>query len=228
MKNVQEIFNSPAIRTIERELRNLLCEYDEHCYLGNSASEMEAIRRLLDIRKQLLDKQFVMDAHYKQLLADFNKALTEQLLKMRLDVISTYNAVRQVAPEHDMEAVGKCFLAYRYSPLHPNQSRLGKTIWEILGGTITAFVPLYEDGVISCGWRYGGGEPETENQMLYLSEQTDNWNEGLDRDMTADMHLIFPFHNLYEHTCFSIFDLLWVRDFNVEISVEYDYATYKE
>ena len=38
----------------------------------------------------------------------------------------------------------------------------------------------------------------------------------------------FQFHNLYEHTCFSIFDLLWVRDFNVEISVEYDYATYKE
>ena len=38
----------------------------------------------------------------------------------------------------------------------------------------------------------------------------------------------YPFHNLYEHTSFSIFDLLWVRDFNVEISVEYDYATYKE
>ena len=64
--------------------------------------------------------------------------------------------------------------------------------------------------------------------MLYLSEKTDNWNEGLNPELTSDMHLIYPFHNLYEHTCFSIFDLLWVRDFNVEISVEYDYATYKE
>lgn len=226
--NVQDIFDSPAIRTIERELSNLLWEYNKHCCLENGNGEKEAIRRLLDVRKQLLDKKFVMDAPYKLLLSDFNKALTEQLLKMRLAVITAYHAVRQAVPDHDIEAVGKCFLAYRYSPLHPNQSRLGKTIWEILGGTITDFVPLYEDGVISCGWRYSGGEPESENQMLYLSEQTDNWNEGLDRDMTADMHLIFPFHNLYEHTLFSIFDLLWVRDFNVEISVEYDYATYKD
>ena len=64
--------------------------------------------------------------------------------------------------------------------------------------------------------------------MLYLSEKTDNWNEGLNPELTSGMHLIYSFHNLYEHTCFSIFDLLWVRDFNVEISVEYDYATYKE
>ena len=78
------------------------------------------------------------------------------------------------------------------------------------------------------GWTYRGGKLESENNMLYLSEKTDNWNEGLNPELTSDMHLIYPFHNLYEHTCFSIFDLLWVRDFNVEISVEYDYATYNE
>ena len=44
--------------------------------------------------------------------------------------------------------------------------------------------------------------------MLYLSEKTDNWNEGLNPELTSDMHLIYPFHNLYEHTCFSIFDLI--------------------
>lgn len=38
--------------------------------------------------------------------------------------------------------------------------------------------------------------------MLYLSEKTDNWNEGLNPKLTSDMHLIYPFHNLYEHTCF--------------------------
>ena len=43
--------------------------------------------------------------------------------------------------------------------------------------------------------------------MLYLSEKTDNWNEGLNPELTSDMHLIYPFHNLYEHACFSIFDL---------------------
>lgn len=64
--------------------------------------------------------------------------------------------------------------------------------------------------------------------MLYLSENTDNWNEGLDRKLTGDMHLIYPVHHLIDHTDFSIFDLLWVRDFNMEIIVESDYGTYPE
>lgn len=42
------------------------------------------------------------------------------------------------------------------------------------------------------------------------------------------MNLINAFHRLYDHTSFSIFDLLWVRDFAIEISTEYDYKTYDE
>ena len=41
------------------------------------------------------------------------------------------------------------------------------------------------------------------------------------------MHLTHAFHNLYEHMDFSIFDLLRVRDFNVELHAEIDYHTYK-
>ncbi len=153
-------------------------------------------------------------------------ALTEQLLQMRLAVISAYNALRQTESHYDITAIGKCFMAYQFSPIHPNQSKKEKEIWNILCGAYDDFVPLYQDGVMSGGWRYNGSELDSENYMLYLNEQTDNWNEGLDPEQTADMHLIYPFHNLYDHTCFSIFDLLWVRDFNVEISVEYDYDTY--
>ena len=45
--------------------------------------------------------------------------------------------------------------------------------------------------------------------------------------MTSDLHLIFAFHDLFQHLDFSIFDLLWVRDFNIEIHVEHEYQTYK-
>ena len=47
-----------------------------------------------------------------------------------------------------------------------------------------------------------------------------------DREMTKDMHLTRVFHNIYEHMEFSIFDLLWVRDFNIEVSVEVDSSSY--
>ena len=33
-------------------------------------------------------------------------------------------------------------------------------------------------------------EQESENQMLYLQEESDNWNEGLDMEITKDMYLI--------------------------------------
>ena len=167
-----------------------------------------------------------MDDHYKQLLGDFNKALTEQLLRMRLAVISAYNALRQTESHYEITAIGKCFMAYQFSPIHPNQSKKEKVIWNLLCGAYGKFVPFYEDGVMGSGWRCDGSGPVSENYMLYLNEQIDNWNDGLDPEQTADMHLIYPFHNLYDHTSFSIFDLLWVRDFNVEISVEYDYDTY--
>ena len=33
------------------------------------------------------------------------------------------------------------------------------------------------------------------------------------------------FHWLLEYTVFSIFDILWVRDFNIELCTEMDYGT---
>ena len=68
----------------------------------------------------------------------------------------------------------------------------------------------------------------SENEMLYLDKKWDNWNEGLDSEMTKDMHLVYPFHNLFCHMNFSIFDLLWVRDFNLEICAEVDSNTYED
>ena len=91
----QEIFRLPTIDFIEAKICNLYWQYEQHCYYCEA--EKEAIKQLLAVRKRLLDKEFVMDDNYKQLLCDFNKALSEQLLQMRLAVISAYNAVKQTA-----------------------------------------------------------------------------------------------------------------------------------
>ena len=49
---------------------------------------------------------------------------------------------------------------------------------------------------------------------------TDTDDSCMDREMTGDMHLCYAFHNLYDHCLFSIFDLLWVRDFFITVSSE--------
>ena len=47
-----------------------------------------------------------------------------------------------------------------------------------------------------------------------------NWNEGLDRELTKDLHLTSAFHNLYEHMEFAITDFIYVREFETEINIE--------
>ena len=58
------------------------------------------------------------------------------------------------------------------------------------------------------------------DEMLYLQEEPDNWNEGLDRELTKDMHLIHAFHNLFQHMLFAITDFIYVRNFRTEINIE--------
>lgn len=66
-----------------------------------------------------------------------------------------------------------------------------KKIWAILNGSIDDYVQFYSDGVLMGGYVYDSRkEQESENQMLYLQEESDNWNEGLDMEITKDMYLI--------------------------------------
>jgi len=102
----QEIFRLPSIDLIESDICKLYW-LNEKPWFRNENGKKEAIKHLLAVRKRLLDKEFIMDDHYKQLLGDFDKALTEQLLRMRLAVISAYNALRQTESHYDITAIGK-------------------------------------------------------------------------------------------------------------------------
>ena len=171
---------------------------------------------------------FVLDEQNKQLLAEFNEAMKQQLIEMRKRAIDLYNSVYTSDMGGSIEVEGKCFMGYEYSKIHPVQSMRAKKMWAVLNGSLDDYIFLYcEDGVNSFYINNHDPKIESENELLYLNEELDNWNEGLDREMTKDMHLTYAFHNLFSHLDFSIYDLLWVRDFNIEIHVEYDYHTYE-
>lgn len=228
-RKVQEIFNSTVIKDIEIEILSTQHEIEKR-HFNYDAGE-EVIKCLLGTRKSLLNKMFVMDEESKQLLSDFNEALKAQIIEMRRRAISLYasNVNSGLLPSFRLR--GKCFLGYNYSKIHPVQTMRAKKMWAVLNGSLTDYMPLYMDGVDYFELDYVAGREgniPSENQMLYLDEKIDNWNDELDKEMTKDMHLIHPFHNLYSHLDFSIFDLLWVRDFNIEINLEADYSTYPD
>ena len=223
---IQEIFNSTAVRSIEEQILSLYHETERNHW--HDDENKKAIRSLLEVRRRILNSMFVLDEKNKQLLAEFNEAMKQQLIEMRKRAIDLYNKVYQPDMDGRIEVEGKCFMGYEYSKIHPVQSMRAKKMWAVLNATLDDYIFLYsEDGVHKFFMSSYGPDIESENEFLYLNEELDNWNEGLDREMTEDMHLTYAFHNLFSHLDFSIFDLLWVRDFNIELHVEYDYHTYK-
>lgn len=222
----QEMFNTKAVKEIETEILDVYFENERHG--THNETEVYTIRRLLGIRKNILNDMFVFDNQYKQLLYDFNEALIEQLKEMRKRTIALYHVTKDICQGTSLEVEGKCLLGYGYSAIHPVQTIRAKKIWAVLNGCLDNFMPLYDiDGAGCFSIRSYDPHIESENEMLYGYSEWDNHNEGLDEEMTKDMHLVYDFHNLFSHMDFSIFDLLWVRDFNIELKVEYDYNTYK-
>ena len=182
-------------------------------------------------RKHLLNKMFVMDEDSKHHLSNFNEALKVQMIEMRKRAIALYTSFVNSGLFPSFILNGKCFMGYNYSKIHPVQTMRAKKMWAVLNGSLTDYMPLYMDGVHNFELDYVEGRENdipSEKQMLYLDENIDNWNDELDQEMTKDIHLIYPFHNLYSHMDFSIFDLLWVRDFNIELSLESNFSTYPE
>ncbi len=222
---VQEIFNSTAVRSVEEQILDLYHETErKHWY---NDENKKAIRCFLEVRKQILDSMFVLDEKNKKLLAEFNEVMKQQLIEMRKRAIGLYNKVYKPEMNGRIEVVGKCFMGYEYSKIHPVQSMRAKKMWAVLNGSLDDYIFLYhEDGVNRFEISSDDPKIESENELLYLNEELDNWNEGLDREMTKDMHLTYAFHNLFSHLDFSIYDLLWVRDFNIELHVRHSYHTY--
>jgi len=223
---VQEIFNSTPVQSIEEQILDLYHEIEGH--RSTNEENKKAIRSFLEVRKRILDSMFVMDEQNKKLLAEFNEAMKQQLIEMRKRAIDLYNDVYKPNMIGRIEVVGKCFMGYKYSEIHPVQSMRAKKMWAVLNGSLDDYIFLYhEDGVNRFEISSDDPKIESENEFLYLLKEAENWNAGLDRGFTSDMYLTYAFHNLFSHLDFSIFDLLWVRDFNIELHVEHCYHTYK-
>lgn len=92
---------------------------------------------------------------------------------MRKETIKAVQSVMNAGVTGEIQGVGKCYLGYRYSELHPVQTTRAKKVWAILNGTIDDYVHCYEDGVLEGGYMvHECLKPDSENQMLYLNEKT--------------------------------------------------------
>ena len=201
------------VDAIEREI--ILKYNDYHSY--NSDNDV-----LLSLRKDIINKQVL--ANQKELLPDiiaFNDALREALREMYDRAHCIWNKMINIIDEGDgeeMELTAKCYLDTDYPVLHPIQGEDRQDLWYALcDGDLN---PMYADGISVLTLTFPRDEDYTFDTFIGMDCPPPNWNEGLDYELTKDLHLISQFHNLFQHTLFAITDFIYVRKFKTEINIE--------
>lgn len=212
MRNLQDIFMNPEIDCLEKKIVFLQMRIEMR--YDNTNDNIALIKKTLSERKCLLDRNFKMDEGYKELLCEFNNSLGSHLIQMREELIKGYEAIRPYNINGEIEAIGKCFLDCPF----PNNEQE-----RLVTDALRHYNIHYESGVTgTLGWRYNPADKEksSENYLLYLGDDRDNWNDWfVNKEMTKDMNIIHAVHHLLDHTYFSIFDLLQIREFNIDITV---------
>ena len=201
------------VDAIEREI--ILKYNDYRSY--NSDNDV-----LLSLRKDIINKQVL--ANQKELLPDiiaFNDALRESLRDMYDRAHRIWDKMINIIDDGDgeeMELTAKCYLDSDYPVLHPIQADDRQDLWYALCDE--DLNPMYADGISVLTLTFPRDEGYTFDSFVGMDCPPPNWNEGLDPELTKDLHLISQFHNLFQHMLFAITDFIYVRQFRTEINIE--------
>ena len=207
------VFMDNNVDAIEREI--ILKYNDYRCY--NSDNDV-----LLSLRKGIINKQVL--ANQKELFPDiiaFNDALREALREMYDRAHRIWDKMINIIDEGDgeeMELTAKIYLDTDYPALHPIQGDDRQDLWYALCDD--DLNPIYADGISVLTLTFPRDENYTFDTFIGMDCPPPNWNEGLDPELTKDLHLISQFHNLFQHMLFAITDFIYVRKFRTEINVE--------
>ena len=202
--------NNYDIQAIEREI---ICNYED------STGDYSNLKCLLSLRKELINRRVL--AHQEEILPDiiaFNDAITQALREMYDKAQRIWNSIKDNKDfSEKTRLTAKCFLGYDYPELHPVQGEDRQELWYALCDS--GWNPLYENGVTLPVLTLPN-ESESFDSLIGMDCPPPNWNEGLDYELTKDLHLTSAFHNLFEHMEFTITDFIYVRKFETEIIIE--------
>jgi hypothetical protein len=163
-----------------------------------------------------LNEQACTRKTQEELLPDiiaFDDALHDALKRMYDRAHELYRQMSAIQP--DIQLIAKCYLAYDYPALHPYQKEDRQDLFDAICDF--GWNKLYEDGVT-----FALDLPRDINVPFDTIRGMDckpfNWNEGLDPELTKDLHINRAFHNLFDHTKFALTDFIFCRDFVFEFS----------
>ena len=212
-RNVMEFFSYHDKKHLVSLERRILQQYED-------VDHYDRYSFLLKIRKELIDH--IILEHQEVFLADivaFNKALRSALQKMYDHAHEVWSRIKDDRLfGNNKELVARCFLPNQYPILHPIHRKNSEALYGALQDT--AWNQFYEDGVSLMPLRLSEGmNDETFRSYIGMECPPPNWNEGLDRELTKDLHLIHQFNHLFEYTNFALTDFIYCRDFESQIEI---------
>lgn len=205
MDKIKAILEDHVVKMIEDMI---ILTYDG--YRGRDYSKHE---ELLQIRKEIINRQVL---RYEDVLLNdivrFNEVMREALYKLFERADCLYKQVEMVEKDKKNRIKPRCYLDYQYPELHPVQGEDRQELWSALGDS--GWNGLYEDGVNNICYHPG----MSFEKFVGLDVTPPYWDDGL--GLCKDIPLIYPFHNMYDHTYYALTDFVFCRKFRTEIVIE--------
>ncbi|MBQ4478937.1 MAG: hypothetical protein II945_10095 [Bacteroidales bacterium] len=215
--NIKDLLQDDALKVLEDQIILSCGRWSkDHDYTDEQS--------LLEVRQNIINRRVLQ---YQELLLPdiiaFNDAMSEALRKMFDKAHAIYEANKDFSKDIEVEAY--CFLGRDYPVLHPLQGENRQELWDALQDS--GWNPLYYSGVtFPLGLGLSGFNDLSSNDFddfIGMNCPPPNWNEGLDQELTKDLHLTSAFHNLFDHTKFAITDFIYCREFYCEVKVDLDF-----
>jgi len=214
-----------SIREIERRMVDI---YQTQSREDKVYKATQRIEELKQQRWSMIRDSFQWTDENISPLEQMNERLKEALLDMRRRTIEVYESLHSwCTPDKDLYVKGTLWVEEMSFDGWEQDEDMEANLYDIftrapycgfyINSVSMSYDLMHDAGTTHCPENY-----DTENETLYLHDSTDNWNELMNREKTAHLHLVYGVHNLYEHCNWTLQDLLGIRSYRTKIEIAYD------
>lgn len=179
--------------------------------------DMVRIQTYLELRKKVLDEEFInhLDEYLSE-LADFNERMKTALRTLWEDAQKCFDISKSM-DGFDIEIRA-------YLELDAKEDDNEKNWFEIYCLlSDPSYNPGYHSRVcLSPIILKSSHKPLLASFDEFIGNDGQSWNEGLSDSLTKDIPLTMMFHHLFDHTYWSLFDMVKIQHFNAVMNTTYE------
>ena len=212
------------IREVERRVVEIYSKGDT-----SNKDVVFNIQGLMMFRWNTMQNCIVWDDEFVAQLDAMNERMKQALIAMRYKTLDVYEYMKLKCPENmKLEVTGRLYVDDMDTECWERGSDEWAYLTEVLQTPAMSRDSLYADGITypitfdstSNNFYHSCEECET-LYMLYRERHFDNWNDGMNRNKTDHMHIIYGVHNMIEHCHWTLQDLINVKSYKTKIDVVY-------